>query len=556
MLKNKDNFRFFVPLDIIKSKEKDKDGNTVMSIKGIASTKDEDSDGEVLDPSGFDLSFFKKSGFINWHHTWKEKPSAVIGEPTKAEIRPEGLYVEGELYNDSKLAHEVYELAETLEKSKSGRRLGFSIEGKATERGSEDENNPLYKIIKKAKITGLAITPTPKNASTLVDIIKGNYSDVETEIEPDLLANGGSTYIIDIVKPNGDRLIVDENYNIKVLSKATDTTDARALIPADVEGKLKDLKNFSKKNKQDKEKNTKFVTLNKSIIFDEILKATNDFDLTKKIVNSINLNNMKKEIKIDELTKALQAIGVEVDSSLLKSEDDIKKAEELEKAEAEKMKVGEGLLKPEEIKKAEEEKAAKEKEEKEKKDKKEPDADDEEEIEKCIKAKEKEIDILKAKRKKPIEKAEEPEKEGKEKLTKKMKKKMFGIEKAMKNELSSTKENISELSSLVKSFAESIDSRLKVIETAPLGMKSRLTAKVIEKSFGNPGDENNKGKTVLSLSKNRPQISNILSAKSGIEKGELNNFYANEMMSLEATGSLSKSMIADLYTNSNIIVTE
>ena len=100
---------------------------------------DRDSDDEILDPSGFDLSYFMKNGFINWHHQTNNSPESIIGEPTVARITDKGLYVEGTLYNNSRVAKEVYELAKGLESSNSNRRLGFSIEGKVLERDLMDK---------------------------------------------------------------------------------------------------------------------------------------------------------------------------------------------------------------------------------------------------------------------------------------------------------------------------------------------------------------------------------------------------------------------------------
>ena len=132
-------FKFFVPLEL--SKAKDAQGNEVMKIGGIASTPERDTDGEYLDPKGFDVSYFKNQGFFNWHHMAKSDPSAIIGEPTKAENRKEGLYVEGILYNDSAIAKSVYDTAQMLQNNSQNRRLGFSIEGKALKRKSDDKNN-------------------------------------------------------------------------------------------------------------------------------------------------------------------------------------------------------------------------------------------------------------------------------------------------------------------------------------------------------------------------------------------------------------------------------
>jgi hypothetical protein len=178
------NFKFFCPVGVIQ-KAKDKEGNEIMRLGGIASTMDKDSDGEFLDPTGFDISEFKKSGVINWHHQSKNSPSAIIGEPHKAEIRKDGFYVEADLYPNSKLAQEVYEVAQVMALDSKTRRLGYSIEGTVVER---DEDNP--KIVKKAIITGLAITHMPKNAQTFADIIKGKVL-VDDEEEKSLTTESG-----------------------------------------------------------------------------------------------------------------------------------------------------------------------------------------------------------------------------------------------------------------------------------------------------------------------------------------------------------------------------
>jgi hypothetical protein len=165
-----DKATFWMPLSL--EKAKNNEGVEEMRIKGVASTMDEDSDGEFLDPKGFDLNYFKKSATLNWHHKSGNDPSAIVGEPTDAKITKKGLEIEGILYEDSPMAKAIYKLAQTLEKNSKTRRLGFSIEGKVIER---DSLNP--KIIKKAKITGCAITHMPKNSNTFMEIVKGEYED-------------------------------------------------------------------------------------------------------------------------------------------------------------------------------------------------------------------------------------------------------------------------------------------------------------------------------------------------------------------------------------------
>lgn len=57
-----------------------------------------DSYGSIIDPGAFDetLGRFMDDGFITYEHRWSEP----IGKPTNAKITPEGLVVEGEIYDD------------------------------------------------------------------------------------------------------------------------------------------------------------------------------------------------------------------------------------------------------------------------------------------------------------------------------------------------------------------------------------------------------------------------------------------------------------------------
>lgn len=182
MNKQNSKFNFFIPSVSIQ-KGQDGKGKDVYEIEGICSTDDEDSDGETLIPAGYDFGPLLKNGFFNWNHQSATKPKSIVGEPTEAKIVNDGrgLYVKGFLY-PTKEGQDIVELAETLEKYSPNRRLGFSIEGQATER------DPLNKKkVLKARITGIAITQNPKNTNTLMSIVKGEYADsfVEEEDEED-----------------------------------------------------------------------------------------------------------------------------------------------------------------------------------------------------------------------------------------------------------------------------------------------------------------------------------------------------------------------------------
>lgn len=221
------SFKFFVPLEF--EKAKDKEGNEVMKIAGIASTNDKDSQNEILEPSGFDLKKFLSKGLINWHHQTKNNPEAIIGEPTKAYIKDNKMYLEAVLYSDSEMAQKVYKTAQTLEKSSGTRRLGFSIEGKPVERDPFNKSR-----ITKAEITGCAITYAPINGKTLASIVKGELEDEDYEY--------GIEKGEDIVSLTfeGNSYRIDNDFNL-VIEKAetTESLQAEGVVSEDLEGSKK-----------------------------------------------------------------------------------------------------------------------------------------------------------------------------------------------------------------------------------------------------------------------------------------------------------------------------
>lgn len=250
-------------------------GERIMRLGGIASTSDEDSDGEFLDPKGFDIKPLITSGMVNWHHQAKEHPDTIIGEPSKAEIRPEGLYLETDLYPSSKVACDVWELANTLEKDSKTRRLGYSIEGKVLKRKSNDKNSPDYKHIEKAVITGVAITHMPKNPKTFANIIKGDIEDDFNE---------------------------EEEKEEKKEEKSMNTETGAALKKESVDRDLK-VTAFSKAEVLEK--------LFKDIPGISIKKAEHIFIMLQKFANMKG----KSQITEDDITKAYEALGLNIESS-------------------------------------------------------------------------------------------------------------------------------------------------------------------------------------------------------------------------------------------------
>lgn len=177
-------FNFYIPIDIVKSKDKDsKDKESKydnMMFKGVASDNSEDTEGESLEPSGYDLSYLLKYGFFDYNHMAKRTgdPNFFIGEPTDAKISGNQLLVKGKLWKTSEMARKVWDTMLTLKDSSSDRKIGMSIEGKALER---DKVNP--KKVTKALITNIAITMNPVNTNSWVDIVKGQQKEDYIEYE-------------------------------------------------------------------------------------------------------------------------------------------------------------------------------------------------------------------------------------------------------------------------------------------------------------------------------------------------------------------------------------
>lgn len=269
-----EKFVFWCPLQKSEDLIDPTTGERIMRLGGIASTSDEDSDGEFLDPKGFDIKPLITSGMVNWHHQAKEHPDTIIGEPSKAEIRPEGLYLETDLYPSSKVACDVWELANTLEKDSKTRRLGYSIEGKVLKRKSNDKSSPDYKHIEKAVITGVAITHMPKNPKTFANIIKGDIEDDFNE----------------------------EEKEEKKEEKSMNTETGAALKKESVDHDLK-VTTFSKAEVLEK--------LFKDIPGISIKKAEYIFIMLQKFANMKG----KSQITEDDITKAYEALGLDIESS-------------------------------------------------------------------------------------------------------------------------------------------------------------------------------------------------------------------------------------------------
>ncbi len=150
---NLGNVSFILDAESFAKSDTDADGNPVKrrGIRGIASTEDEDEDGEQMLQRGLDFGYFLDQGWFNYDH----RVDDVIGHPETAVTTAKGLITEGILLEGIESADRIWAIAEGLKKAQSPRRLGMSIEGKVLER---DGN----KIVR-AKVYNVALTPHPVN---------------------------------------------------------------------------------------------------------------------------------------------------------------------------------------------------------------------------------------------------------------------------------------------------------------------------------------------------------------------------------------------------------
>jgi hypothetical protein len=158
-----------------------KSGPNRMRIWGLASTERLDLQNERVLQRGLDFGHFLKHGWFNDDH--KKGTSDVLGYPTKAKYfakgqmlpsgqkaAKSGWYVEGYIV-DTKKGREVWDLARSLDGT--GRSLGFSVEGKIKDRAPG--------LVKKAKVTNVAITAKPVNTDTFLVPLAKSLSPEDEE---------------------------------------------------------------------------------------------------------------------------------------------------------------------------------------------------------------------------------------------------------------------------------------------------------------------------------------------------------------------------------------
>ena len=292
---NKDNLiRFAIPIDI--QKGKNAKGNNTYFFKGIASTPSTDTQGEQLLAQQFDLTGFKS---VNWNHKAKDDANAYLGEIVSHKFEKSGLAIKGELYEEMPMTNAVVNLMKALDKR--GKKLQLSVEGQVLQRGSENKNDPAYKVIKKAKLTGVAITNNPINADTFCELIEKGYTnnDWSFDEEDEEIAN----------KEMKKAMVAGSITGTDTLNKET---TAESLKKEDVEGAK------NKKCTHAKDVTCKYCDgenkkiLSKSLAYEKIFNYFYPIDFKKtnqvyKLVQKIS-NMSGQKISEDTLRKAFEII--------------------------------------------------------------------------------------------------------------------------------------------------------------------------------------------------------------------------------------------------------
>lgn len=160
------DFKFFVPVELVKS---EKDDEMEWRIQGIASTPDEDLQGETVDQEGLDISMLKAGrGLFNNDH--QKGPENLLGEIEDAEFIDQNgkkvLMVKGYLFKHQERSKAFYNIMKSLKKGSSNR-VQMSIEGKILQRDFANT-----KAIRKARIDKVALTLDPVNPYTYAELVK------------------------------------------------------------------------------------------------------------------------------------------------------------------------------------------------------------------------------------------------------------------------------------------------------------------------------------------------------------------------------------------------
>ncbi len=219
-------FKFVMPAEL----EKAKDGK--WKVRGLASNQITDQQGETIIQKGMDLTpIDQKKGVLNWDH--KKGPENTIGLLDGYSQGENGLYVEGRLFKNHTKAVAVKEIMDSLDGEDRGR-MGLSVEGQILER---DPANP--KIIKKCRISAIALTMNPVNTETYASLVKSMSGDIEFDATEENIVEEENKEVVftadQVVAMLQKALGVGEGYT----QAPNKLSDGDAMATSDMSGKKK-----------------------------------------------------------------------------------------------------------------------------------------------------------------------------------------------------------------------------------------------------------------------------------------------------------------------------
>lgn len=173
-------FAFEVPISFFE--KADAEPGRHKRIGGIITTETKDRQGEIILQRGLDFGDFLTYGWYNDNHS--KATTDILGYPEKVAYfqkgaklpdgtiaKANGHWAEGYLL-DTEKANKVWELGQSLQKS--GRRLGYSVEGAIDKRTGQDR-----KVIAKARVKNVAITNCPVNGDSRLEILAKSLAAYE-----------------------------------------------------------------------------------------------------------------------------------------------------------------------------------------------------------------------------------------------------------------------------------------------------------------------------------------------------------------------------------------
>lgn len=187
-------FQFDVP--IVKAVSEDIPGENgeiekdARLLHGVASTPSQDLQREIVVQKGIEFDELIKSGYVNWNHTARTSPGAILGRPVKAGFDADGNFVvTGKLFKGIRAADEAWELAQYLaQHPEENRRLGWSLEGRGVRKGN---------VVIRTRCRHIALTNDPVQTDSWADIVKAMTTGIDFDTTKSFTSTNASALLLE-----------------------------------------------------------------------------------------------------------------------------------------------------------------------------------------------------------------------------------------------------------------------------------------------------------------------------------------------------------------------